>query len=184
VTSCSIVWRRIDAPGHDACRVDAVDDGWRVHGTAVSCFDRMPTRLDYEVTCDGRWRTRGGAVRGWVGAEQITSTIERTRDGRWRQNGDFVVGLEACVDLDFGFTPATNLVQLRREALAVGAAADVPVAWLDVSAGTLSRLDQHYRRVAEDAYAYEAARFDYRAVLEVDACGFVRRYPGLWEAEC
>lgn len=94
-----------------------------------------------------------------------------------------VPSVEGCSDLDLGFTPATNLLQLRRLALADGQAADVPVAWLDVSAGTLDLLSQRYERRTKGTYWYEAARFDYAALLEVDPSGFIQRYPELWEAE-
>jgi hypothetical protein len=46
--------------------------------------------------------------------------------------------------MDLGFTPATNLLQLRRPALEPGQAAAAPAAWLDVSAGTLEELTQRY----------------------------------------
>ena len=91
--------------------------------------------------------------------------------------------LDDCVDLDLGFTPATNLLQLRRVALACGQAADVPVAWLNAAAGTLERLSQRYERRSARAYWYEAPRFRYAALLDVDPSGFVHRYPGLWQMQ-
>ncbi len=84
---------------------------------------------------------------------------------------------------DLGFTPSTNLLQLRRLALAEGEAADVRVAWLDAAAGTLDRLDQRYERRTQSEYWYEAPRFEYAALLEVAPTDFILRYPGLWEAE-
>ena len=183
MTTHLALWRRLDTRGHDACRLTAVADGWRLEGTAVYRLDREPATLQYRVACDGAWHTREGAVHGWVGGREIAVEVERRGEGQWYLNGVTHPGLEGCVDLDFGFTPATNALQLRRVALGVGASADVPVAWLDVPSGALSRLDQHYRCVAEDAYAYSAPRFGYRAVLEVASSGFVRRYPDLWEAE-
>jgi hypothetical protein len=98
-------------------------------------------------------------------------------------NGAVVLDVGSCVDLDFGFTPATNLLQLQRLALHVGQAAQAPAAWLDVSTGTLELLPQRYERRAEATYWYEAPRVGYAALLEVAPSGFVRRYPGLWEAE-
>ncbi|HEV7992876.1 MAG TPA: putative glycolipid-binding domain-containing protein [Gemmatimonadaceae bacterium] len=177
---CTILWRRLDAPGIDACRLDESDDGWALHGSAACSIDDAPTRLDYRVTCDHQWRTREGIVCGWVGTQLISLTITRASDGRWRLGDSVIAELDGCADLDFGFSPATNLLQLRRIALVIGESADVPVAWLDVRSGTLSRLEQRYHRVSETEYAYEAPRFDYRATLEVNACGFALRYPGLW----
>jgi hypothetical protein len=183
MTSVAALWRRLDVPGHDACRLDVELDGWRLHGTAVFRLDGVPVRLDYRVECDRSWRSRSASVEGWVGARSIEIVIVRADDGRWLLNGAAAQGLDDCIDVDFGFTPATNALQLRRIALAVGDAADVPVAWLDVPAGTLLRLEQRYHRVTDVRYEYAAPRFGYHAELEVSPAGFARRYPGLWELE-
>jgi hypothetical protein len=179
----SILWRRLDTPGHDACRLQGSDAGWQLEGTAVFCKDGIPARLAYYVTCDLAWRTKQGQIHGWLGAQSVEFTIARTSGGVWTLNGASVPGLESYVDLDLGFTPATNLPQLRRVALAVGQAADVPVAWLDVSSGSLTALPQRYERRSEATYWYEAPSVNYEGLLEVDSTGFIRRYPGLWEAE-
>lgn len=178
------LWRRLDTPGHDACRLDAAEGGWRLTGTALYRLGDAPARLDYRVLCDRAWRTVEGAVRGWVGEQAVALAVARSPDGGWLLNGAPASGLDECLDVDFAFTPATNALQLRRVALRVGEAAEVPVAWLAVPAGTLTRLDQQYRRTADEAYAYEVPQFDYRAVLDVAPSGFARRYPALWEAEC
>jgi hypothetical protein len=150
---------------------------------AVFRHERGPARLNYQVTCDLAWRSQRGQVRGWLDQEAIDLNIARTTEGRWTLNGVVVPGLEHCVDLDFGFTPATNLVQFRRLALAEGQAADAPAAWLDVSAGTLELLPQRYDRRTGATYWYEAPTVGYAAMLEVLPIGFTSRYPGLWEME-
>src|SRR5437588_584147 len=65
------LWRRLDAPGHDACRLDDDGTGWRLHGTAVYGDNGVPVRLDYEVACSDTWVTRDGRVRGWLGARAV-----------------------------------------------------------------------------------------------------------------
>jgi len=182
MTSIVALWRRLDAPGHDACRLDEEADGCRLRGTAVLRLDGSPARLDYRVDCDRSWRSRSASVRGWVGAQLVDIAIVR-RGSDWLLNDAPVPALDDCVDVDFGFTPATNVLQLRRIALAIGEAADVPVAWLDVPAGTLLRLEQRYHRLAADRYVYAAPRFGYHAELLVGPEGFARHYPGLWKLE-
>jgi uncharacterized protein len=179
----SILWRRLDAPGHDACRLEASEAGWRLDGTAVFREDRVPARLTYCVACDEEWRTEQGQVHGWIGRQSVEFIIARTSGGVWTLNGDAVPGLEGCMDLDFGFTPATNLLQLRRIGLAEGQAADVPVAWFDVSGGSLTVLPQRYERRSGSAYWYESRTANYQGLLEVASTGFIRKYPGLWEEE-
>jgi hypothetical protein len=173
----------VDTPGHDCCLLLPGEGEWSLYGTAVYLHDGIPARLTYHIACSPAWRTQHGRVRGWLGARLVEFRIARMAGGVWTLNGAIVPGLESCVDLDLGFTPATNLLQLRRVALADGQAADVPVAWLDVAAGTLELLPQRYERRGESTYWYEAPRFGYAALLEVAPAGFIRRYPGLWEAE-
>jgi hypothetical protein len=183
ITIDTILWRLVDAPGHDACRLEQRDDGWRLDGAAVFRRDNLTARLAYRLTCDAAWRTREGLVTGWMGERLCDLRIGRTPGGVWTLNGEPAPNVEGCLDLDFGFTPATNLSQLRRIALEIGEAADVPVAWLDVTAGTIAVLDQRYERRTAEAYWYEAPRFDYAALLEVHSSGLISHYPGLWEEE-
>jgi uncharacterized protein len=190
-SSGSVLWRRLDTPGHDACSLSSLAgsggdqraSGWQLEGAAAFRHDGEPAWLAYRVACDADWSTREGHVRGWLGTRPVEFTIVRPVQGDWTLNGEAVAGLGHLVDLDFGFTPATNLPQLRRVALAEGRAEDVPVAWLDVSAGTLTQLPQRYERRAGGAYWYESPSTGYAALLEIDAIGFVRAYPQLWEAE-
>jgi hypothetical protein len=175
----SILWQRLDAPGHDACRLEQTQEGWRLDGVAVFSEDAQPVRLAYQIACDRTWSTTRGSVIGWIGARPIDISIERSGTA-WAMNGSPVPDVDGCLDLDFGFTPATNLFQLRRLALQIGASALEPVAWLDVGAGSLDVLRQRYERRSEHTYWYEARRFDYEALLEVAPAGFVIDYPGLW----
>jgi hypothetical protein len=178
----TMLWRRLDGPGHDACRLMAGDDGWRLEGVAAFQHDGAPACLAYEIHADAAWRTRAGAVRGWVGRRPVDVRIARTPAGRWMVDGDVVPGVDGCVDLDLGFTPATNVLQLRRVALEVGQSAAVPVAWLDVPPGPLQLIDQRYERRTAQTYWYESPRFAYAALLRVGAAGFVEDYPDLWQA--
>lgn len=179
----AILWRRLDAPGHDACRLVPAGEGWILEGAADFRHESgVPAAVHYELECDGDWSTRSGRVHGWVGARAIEHRIERAHEGPWTLDGRIVPGLEQCVDLDFGFTPATNLVQLRRIDLDLGQSADVSVAWLDLDAGWIEELRQRYERRSADEYRYEAPRFGYAATLRADPSGFVLSYPDLWEA--
>jgi hypothetical protein len=173
------LWRRLEMPGHDACRLMRSNRGWIIDGHNVS---RGPAAIAYSVECDERWRSQRGHVSGWSAGGAVDVTIERSHDV-WLFNGAPVHGLDDCVDLDFGFTPATNLFQLRRMALHIGEAADVPVAWFDLGETALCRVEQRYERRGENTYWYESPSFGYAAELEIAANGFVRRYPELWELE-
>ena len=177
-------WRRLDTPGHDACRLQRDVDGWTLAGTAEFLHEGAPACLAYRVACDAAWRTRRGEVRGRLGSLVVDTVIVRTGDGAWTHDGVPVPGLEPYLDLDFGFTPATNLQQLCRLALRVGEAAALPVVWYDPGSGAApTALAQRYERRSADTYWYESPSVPYAALLELAPNGFTRRYPGLWELD-
>lgn len=178
----SIIWRRLDIPGRDACSLRQNPQGWSLVGTAELVLEGEPARVRYTVRCSSNFHTVSASLGGSIGARALVFEIERNA-GHWQLNGVVVRGLEGCIDLDLGFTPATNLLPIRRLALALGEAASAPAAWLDVSRGSLETLPQWYERRAEDKYWYEAPSVDYAALLAVNAAGFVVDYPKLWRAE-
>ena len=121
-------------------------------------------------------------MRGFVGDKPIDFDILREPEC-WRLNGRAVAGLSHLLDLDLGFTPATNLLQLKRAAPQVGESVSLPAAWFDLDEGRLWELPQMCQRLTETAYSYVAPSVPYRAVLEVSEDGFVMSYPGLWRRE-
>jgi hypothetical protein len=179
----SALWRRLDTPGHDAALVNATADGWRLEGAAVFAHAQAPARLSYWVDCAKDWRTRRGGVAGWIGDQRYDVNVARSEAGQWSLDGKEIDGLEQCLDLDFGFTPATNFLQLQRCALGIGEKAAFPVAWLDVPDPSLTVLPQRYEKQSATTYWYESPQGGYSALLELADSGFVRTYPGLWAIE-
>lgn len=184
-TLCAI-WRRLDAPGHDACRFELGASGWQIEGWAIFVHAGEPARLAYRVTCDSAWRTQHGRVHGFLGTRPVAATVARSPAGAWSVDGRTVAELEGCLHLDYGFTPATNFQQLRQLDLAVGEHADLTVAWLDLPAAqpaAMRALPQRYARRSATTYWYESPDDGYAALLELTREGVIARYPGLWELE-
>ena len=172
-------WERLDRPGRDAALLQATDGGWLLRGAAAFDHDAGPAAVAYQVEVDARWETKRGLISGLLGDQTIQHEIRRDGQG-WILNGVAVRGLDHLVDLDYGFTPATNVLQLSRLALEPGQQAEVPVAWFDLDSASLVELPQTYERRSQASYWYEAPTVPYRALLEIAPNGFVRSYPGLW----
>jgi hypothetical protein len=179
----SILWRRLDLPGHEACRLIAAEDSWRVAGTAVFAFEGQACRLDYSVVCDRTWQTRSASVTGWVGDDTTAVEIQVQPGGRWWLNGVECGEVAGCIDVDLNFSPATNLLPIRRLALGVGQVAEVRAAWLRFPSFRLEPLVQSYRRVEQDRYRYESAGGRFAADLVVNEAGLVTSYGSLWTIE-
>jgi uncharacterized protein len=182
VAEASVIWRRLDQPGHEAARLSFQGSEWRMTGTAVFVSEGRPCRLDYLVVCDADWRTRSGQVNGWLGTDLVAVKVA-AEVGRWRLNGVDCPAVAGCVDLDLNFSPSTNMLPIRRLGLAVGAEAPVRAAWLRFPIFTLEPLDQFYRRTGDATYRYESAGGAFVADLRVNAAGFVIEYPGFCQLE-
>jgi hypothetical protein len=179
----SILWQRLDQPGHEAAQLVQQQDGWELAGSAVFAENGDPVRLDYRVFCDARWHTRSVRVRGWIGSAPVALDIAADEGRRWRLNDGECPAVTGCLDIDLSFSPATNLLPIRRLGLTIGEAADVRAAWLEFPTLVLQPLNQRYQRIGTMTYHYQTADGQFRRELEVNAAGFVTRYPGLWEAE-
>lgn len=179
----TIFWRRLDCPGHDSCCLWKSGNGWQLSGTAIFLFEQKPCLLSYEVNTDSNWKTRIANISGYIGKSIIALTIARTPNNCWSINDKELQNAADCIDLDLGFTPATNLIAIRRLSLVVGARAQAPAAWLDFPDLTLKPLEQYYHRISYDRYAYSAPSVGYADVLEVDDYGAITRYPQLWAQE-
>jgi hypothetical protein len=179
----TIIWQRLDAPGHDTCGLWSIAGGWRLEGTASFVHDGVPCHLAYVADCDDEWHALAALVVGWIGSREVEAAIRPTpRDG-WQLNGREQTTARGLLDIDLGFTPATNLIQLRRLALPVGGATDAPAVYLRFPDMELDRLEQHYARVAANEYDYAAPETGYSGRLEVHDNGFVTAYPGIWQME-
>jgi hypothetical protein len=180
-----ILWRRLDLPGHDAATVQIVGSGAVLSGIAVF-QENGPTALAYVVHANADWTTAEGRVWGWHGRNAIELRLDRDDEGAWTMNGAACAAVAGCVDLDLSFTPATNLLPLRRLSLRVGQSAEVRSAWLEWPEVRLTPLVQRYARRTETEYDYESDLPGgelFRTVLLVQPQGWVLDYGGLWRAE-
>jgi len=180
-TIASILWRRLDHEGHDACRLLDNGDSWMLAGQASFLEEGgLLCGLAYEIHCGRDWTTRSARVSGFVDKSPLDWRVVRSESGAWTVNGELQPSLDGLIDVDLGFTPATNLVALRRLALGIGASAPTPAAWFPFPELRMARMDQIYRRLAADRYDYTG--INYHEVLRVSPVGFVTDYPNLWTA--
>jgi hypothetical protein len=181
----AILWRRLDLPGHDAAALQIGTEGSQLSGMAVF-HEGSPTALAYVVHADRAWHTTEAHIRGWRDGESIDLRLRRDGTGAWTLNDVPCPAVQGCIDLDLSFTPATNLLPLRRLALRLGQSAEVRSAWLEWPEVRLTPLVQRYIRRGQTEYEYESdlpgAKL-FRATLRVQREGWVLDYAGLWQAE-
>ncbi|GAB3198445.1 putative glycolipid-binding domain-containing protein [Geodermatophilus arenarius] len=175
-----VAWRRTDEDaGHSLARVERRDGGWLLHGTEVLAGPGTVLACTFRVRLDETWATRAVEVSSVSAAGERRLALSADDHRRWTVDGERAPELDGCVDVDVAATPLTNTLPIRRLAdLGVGEEVTTPVAWVDVPALGVTRVDQTYRRLgplwwrySDDAHgAFE---------LTVDDDGLVVDYTGM-----
>jgi len=180
----TIIWKRLDLPGHDFAQVISAQNGRILSGTAIFLFDDVNCCLNYAVLCNSFWETKKVQVTGVVGDKSVEIEIEVTTGKRWLLTGVEQPHIQGCLDIDLAFTPATNLLPIRRENLRVGETKRVAAAWLQFPQLTMAPLTQTYGRISTLKYRYTSGGGQFTADLTVRKSGLVTIYPQLWQEEC
>jgi hypothetical protein len=177
VSTRRVLWASRDDPGHEWCELATGPDSSRISGTAVLSAAGTPWRITYAIDLDDGGRTRRVHVAA-DGPRTEPIIVELAADGlgRWThpRSGEVVVNEPDALDVDLGFSPATNALPIRRLGLAVGERREIAVCWVRFPSFEVTPGRQVYERVGERAWRYRSGGFE--ADLTVDADGFVETY--------
>lgn len=179
-----VMWERLPpSAGHSLGRLARDGEGWLAHGAEVLLDGGDPVACHFEVRLDEAWRTRAVSVRAV--SSGVTGLVAHVDPGRrWWVDDVERPDLRGCVDVDVAATPLTNTFPVRRlHELAPGTEVTTPVAWVDVPALDVRRVDQTYRRLgppgSDDVDAWEYRDPLHGAFrLTVDRDGLVIDYEG------
>jgi hypothetical protein len=109
--------------------------------------------------------------------------IEGDGAGAWLVDGAPAAHLDGCLDVDLEGSAFTNAFPVRRLALAEGARAQAPAAWVRAPGLEVERLEQRYARLPDAGgrarYDYESPGVGFAALLVFDEHGLVIDYPGI-----
>jgi uncharacterized protein len=176
-----VAWQRNDeSRGLSIARRESLAEGWLFHGSEILVGDDTLS-CTFSVVVGPDWVTRRAEVLSVSVAGEERRVLEAS-EGRWTVDGALRPDLEGCLDVDIAATPLTNTFPIRRLAgLGVGESAASGVAWVDVPALGVARVDQTYERLADRG---GVACWRYRDpahgafVLTVDDEGLVLDYEG------
>lgn len=179
----TILWRSIWLPGHEYCQLIELESGWQLEGMTLLAQEGQPSRLEYSIICDAAWQTLSARIEGWMGNNRLDIRLHIDSKHRWYANDVEQPQVIGSIDLDLNFSPATNLLPIRRLKLAVGEQAEITAAWLRFPGFALEPLPQRYTRLEDNLYRYESGGGSFVVDLRVDSKGLVLDYPGIWVAE-
>ncbi len=176
-------WRALDREGEDKCTLAHADHGWVLLGHARFRDEAGFAALDYVIRCDPAWQTINADIAGLHGERDVKLRLDCDK-GHWTLNDVPQPQVGVAHVLDLSFTPATNLLPLRRLSEQAAPRLSMRVAWLRYPDQALEPLDQTYTAGGTlDHVLYRGEQTGSSVHLQVDTTGFVTLYPGLWEGE-
>jgi len=179
-------WRHRGArSGFEVAYFRAAADGWSIDGTTTAVEDGQTWIVSYRIRLDAAWLTREARVTARTAAGLRQSGLTADGAGRWRVDGRPAPQLDGCLDIDLESSALTNTLPVHRLALATGACAGTPAAYVRALDLRTERLDQSYTRLPDESgqqrYRYAAPAFGFTCTLGYDESGLVLDYPGIAE---
>jgi len=171
-------WRSLADGGIESVSLWRSNRTYRLEGMAIRFAEGL-WRLDYRVLLDDEWFTREVAVRWSHAGDSGKVDLARDSAGGWSRDSASDDSLSGCTDVDFGFSPVTNLMPVRRLAGDEGASVEVHAAWLVFPDLEIRPARQTYTRKSASTVLYQSAS-GFSSEISVDEFGFVIDYPGLW----
>ncbi|HLW96227.1 MAG TPA: putative glycolipid-binding domain-containing protein [Solirubrobacteraceae bacterium] len=176
-------WRHTGArSGFEVVFFQLLDDGWQAEGWTTAVEHDETWAVAYTIQLDGSWATRSARVLGRSMSGARSTLLETDGNGHWLVDGEAAPHLNGCLDVDLESSAMTNAFPVHRLALATGASASCPAAYVRAADLAVERLEQTYARPLDDAggwYEYAAPAFEFTCRLAYDESGLVLRYPGI-----
>ena len=177
-------WRHRGArSGFEVAYFRAAAGGWSIDGTTTAVEDGQTWIVSYRIRLDAAWLTREARVTARTAAGLRQSGLTADGAGRWRVDGRPAPQLDGCLDIDLESSALTNTLPVHRLALATGARAETPAAYVRAVGLRTERLDQSYTRLPDESgqqrYRYAAPAFGFTCRLRYDESGLVVDYPGI-----
>ncbi len=175
-----VLWQRLDEPGWESiCLQQLENGGWEADAHFVGSHQGDAVAADYRLVLDASWVTLRAEANWGLGPSRTTLVLDRVGT-RWRVNGDQRPDLDGCIDVDFGWSPLTNTLPIRRIGLQDHRPHEIDVAWIREGTLEVGKSAQRYTRTGPAAVLFESLRSGFTASLQVDEDGLVQVYPGLF----
>ena len=155
-----------------------VSERHRLSGTTLILHDGIRVEIAYTVDANPDWSTHHASVD--IPALATSFDVRVGPGDRWFIDGHHRADLDGCIDIDFGWTPATNTLPIRRLRFTTGTPRTIRAVWLKWSELLFVPAEQTYTKRRDDRWTYESG--DFAADLAVDEHGVMLTYgdPPIW----
>jgi hypothetical protein len=176
------VWESELLDSREEFALSSFNGGFELIGKTLIVHDGVRVEIAYRVETASDWVAQFATVD--IPALAVSHEVTVPTPGHWLVDGERRPDLDGCVDIDLGWTPATNTLPIRRLQLQNGDTATIRATWLKWSELRFMAANQTYTRTGDATWQYTSGNFS--AEILVDDQGLVLRYgdPPIWrEAE-
>jgi uncharacterized protein len=175
-----IIWKSSEYGTVEHCSVELTPE-WNAANSRISCtINGQDIEVHYKLETDEHWRTR--KVEIIKRSKEMVNNWHLIKSGEgWLVNDHPAADLEGCMDIDISLTPLTNTLPIRRLDFISQPHHRIEVVYIDMLAGEISKVRQHYTRLSGHSYLYENDDGEFSARLNTDSEDFVIDYEGLFE---
>ncbi|PJF39264.1 MAG: hypothetical protein CUN54_09090, partial [Phototrophicales bacterium] len=110
----TILWGNPAENNHDCCSLFQIQNGFQLQGMAILLANNLPMRVAYRIACTSEWKTQLVELDVWKGNSQQLFMLRVDEQQRWWLDDTELSQFRGLIDVDLGFTPATNTLPIRR----------------------------------------------------------------------
>jgi hypothetical protein len=171
-------WRPLDQGGLEHFEARQWPDHIRWRSAIVGGEVDYPHGYFYEVDLRLDWTFRSIMIQRTDG---VMLSLSRDELGRWQDGHGDRPDLQGCIDIDLSGSPSTNTLPIRRARFDDDVPQHFTMAFIDIEQMEARPDEQIYTRLGPDRFRYQSGDGGFEATIEVDADGFVVRYPPIFE---
>ena len=151
-----------------------------ISSVIVGFHKGLTYRLRYTIEVNADWQTLQCDIITEVDGQLQNYSFHNVGNSQWTMNGVLHPEFDGCTEVDISLTPLTNTLPINRLRLKVNIEAEIKVICIDVLKQEINTVRQKYRKLSADEYRFENVSNDFKALIKVNAQGFVTDYPPLF----
>jgi uncharacterized protein len=176
----TLVWQQWDNVGLEYLELTESGKEVKVDSTVIGFEDNRPFRLRYQIRCDIHYQVQQLTL-DLAGHEEILLTTDGA--GHWfDMHNQPLLHLDGCIDIDISATPFTNALPIKRLDWQIDQNRSLDMVYIRIPELTIERVTQQYTCLEKNRHSglFEYSQPAFKAVLPIDADGFVQNYPNLF----
>jgi len=176
----TVVWQQWDNVGLEYLRLTEGSEDILVDSVVIGIEDNIPFRLHYQITCDTHYQIQQVNL-DLAGHTPFTLTTDGA--GQWfNSRNQPLPELDGCIDVDISATPFTNTLPIRRLRWQAGQSQSLNMVYILIPQLDIQPARQQYSCIERHAQGsvFEYSQPGFKAILSLDADGFVQNYPELF----